>query len=114
MRFLARNVTLLIDRVTGVRARLGDSNGIRKTPITDEAIPHKKSTKSPRHEIKPKSRLVSFNETTRSKGRRVARVQETNFQAGSDVDPLGRRQTLLYNNTRVGPPYGRDLMDRFL
>ena len=45
MGFLARSVkhrpvSVLIDRVTGVRARLGDSNGIRKTPITDEAIPH--------------------------------------------------------------------------
>ena len=45
MGFLARSVKhrpvpVLIDRVTGVRASLGDSNGIRKAPITDEAIPH--------------------------------------------------------------------------
>ena len=44
MGFLARSVKhrpvpVLIDCVTGVRARLGDSNGIRKTPISDEAIP---------------------------------------------------------------------------
>ena len=45
MGFLARSVKhrpvpVLIDRVTGVRASLGDSNRIRKAPITDEAIPH--------------------------------------------------------------------------
>ena len=45
MGFLARSVKhrpvpVLIDRVTGVRARLDNSNGIRKTPITDEAISH--------------------------------------------------------------------------
>ena len=45
MGFLARSVKhrpvpVLIDRVTGVRARLDNFNGIRKTPITDEVIPH--------------------------------------------------------------------------
>ena len=45
MGFLARSVKhrpvpVLINRVTGVRARLGDSNGIRKMPISVEAIPH--------------------------------------------------------------------------
>ena len=45
MGFLARSVkhrpvSVLIDRVTGVRASLSDSNGIRKAPIMDEAIPH--------------------------------------------------------------------------
>ena len=45
MGFLARGVkhrpvTVLIYRVTGGRATLGDSYGVRSFPITDEAIPH--------------------------------------------------------------------------
>ena len=35
-----RPVSVLIYRVMGGRARLGDSDGLRIPPITDEAIPH--------------------------------------------------------------------------
>ena len=35
-----RPVAVLIYRLTGGRARFGDSNGVRIPPITDEAIPH--------------------------------------------------------------------------
>ena len=37
---LHRPVAVLIYRVTGGGARLGDSHGIRIPPVTDEAIPH--------------------------------------------------------------------------
>ena len=35
-----RAVAVLIYCLTGVRARFGDSNGVRIPPIMDEAIPH--------------------------------------------------------------------------
>ena len=35
-----RPVAVLIYRLTGGRARFGDSNGVRIPPITDEVIPH--------------------------------------------------------------------------
>ena len=45
MEFLTRRVkhravVVLIYRLTGGRARFGDSNGVRIPPIMDEAIPH--------------------------------------------------------------------------